>query len=85
MLKQYNKSLFPSFLNFKQNDLARFLSILEFVYNNVNSASNGHTFLKSHYRYHLQMSYKEEFDFHFKFMLIKNLFVKLRLLWTICC
>ena len=46
------------FVNFKQNDWARFLPMIEFTYNNIKNVSIGHTLFKLNYVYHLLMLYK---------------------------
>ena len=35
-----------AFVNFKQNDWARLLSMAEFIYNNAKNASTGHMLFK---------------------------------------
>ena len=40
------------FVNFKQNDWAKLLSMVKFAYNNAKNASTGHTPFKLNYGYH---------------------------------
>ena len=51
-----------AFVNFKQNDRARLLSMAEFAYKNAKTASTGHTPFELNYSYYPRMSYKEEVD-----------------------
>ena len=54
------KAYFRTYLNFVQNDWARFLPIAEFAYNNAKNASTGFTPFELNYEYHLCVSYKKE-------------------------
>ena len=51
---------FEAFVNFEQNDWAKFLPIAEFAYNNAKNVSIGHTLFELNCGYHPRMSYKEE-------------------------
>ena len=42
-----------AFVNFKQNDLARLLPIVEFAYNNTKNASTGHMAFELNCGYYL--------------------------------
>ena len=46
------KAYLQTFVNFEQNDWARLLSIVEFVYNNGKNASTGHMLFKLNCGYH---------------------------------
>ena len=56
------KVYLKAFVNFKQNDWARLLLIVEFGYNNAKNASTGHTPFELNCCYYLWMSYKEDVD-----------------------
>ncbi len=54
-----------AFINFEQEDWARFLLIAELAYNNVKNASTCYTLFEFNYRYHLWASYKEDVNLSF--------------------
>ena len=62
-----------AFVNFKQNELARLLTMAEFVYNNTKNASTGHTPFELNYDYHSWMSYEEDVDPCFQSKLVDEL------------
>ena len=49
-----------AFVNFEQDDWARFLPMAEFVYNNVKNASTSYTFFELNYGYYPRTSYKKD-------------------------
>ena len=51
-----------AFVNFEQNDWARFLPMAEFAYNNAKNASIGHMPFELNYSYHPWILYKEDVD-----------------------
>ena len=51
-----------AFVNFEQNDCARFLPMTEFAYNNAKNANTSHTLFKLNYSYLSQILYKEDID-----------------------
>ena len=51
-----------AFVNFKQNDWARLLSIAEFAYKNARNVSTGHTPFKLNCGYHFWVLYEENVD-----------------------
>ena len=51
-----------AFINFKENDLARLLSMAILAYNNAKNASTGHTLFELNSGYHPQISYKGDVD-----------------------
>ena len=55
-----------AFINFKQNNWVKLLSIVEFIYNNTKNASTNYTSFKLNYAYHPWELYKKEVDFHSK-------------------
>ena len=73
-----------AFINFKQNDWARFLLIAEFAYNNAKNASTGFTPFKLNCGYHPRVSYKEDLDPCSKSRSTEELFSELRELMIIC-
>ena len=48
-----------AFINFEQNNWAKFLPITEFAYNNANNASTSHTPFELNCDYHPRILYKE--------------------------
>ena len=48
------------FINFKQNNWAKLLSMAEFAYNNAKNASSGYTFFELNSGYHSWMLYKDD-------------------------
>ena len=53
------KAYLQAFVNFEQNDWARFLLMAEFAYNNAKNVSNGHTPFKLNCRYYSRVLYKK--------------------------
>ena len=49
-----------AFVNFNQNDWARFLPIVKFGYNNAKNASTGHISFKLNCGYHPCVSFEED-------------------------
>ena len=78
------EAYFRTFINFKQNDWARFLSIAEFVYNNAKNTSTGHMLFELNCGYHSRISYKEEVDPYSKFKSADKLSAELRNLIIAC-
>ena len=73
-----------AFVNFKQNNWTKFLSIAEFAYNNAKNVSTNHTLFELNYNYHLWMLYKEEVNSYSKFKSANKLLVELRKLIIVC-
>ena len=67
-----------AFVNFKQNDWARFLLMVEFAYNNAKNASTGHTPFELNCGYHPRVSYKEDVDSRSQSKSIDELSAELR-------
>ena len=72
------------FVNFKQNDWARLLSMAEFAYNNAKNASNGHTPFKLNCDYHSQILYKEDVNSRSQSKSADKLWAELKKLMIIC-
>lgn len=51
------KAYFWVFINFKQNNKAKFLTIAKFAYNNIKNARTGHILFELNYSYHSWMLY----------------------------
>ena len=49
-----------AFVNFEQNNWARFLPIAEFAYNNAKNASTNHTPFELNYSYDRRVSFEED-------------------------
>ena len=73
-----------AFVNFKQNDWAKLLSITEFAYNNAKNASTGHMPFELNYGYHLRVSFEEDTNLCSRSKTAKELSSKLRDLMTVC-
>ena len=74
-----------AFINFEQNNWARFLPMVEFVYNNAKNASTGHTPFKLNYGYYFWVFYKKNIDPRSKFKSADELLPKLQGLIIVCC
>ena len=66
-----------AFVNFKQNNLAQFLLIAEFPYNNAKNISTGYTAFEFNCGYHSRVFYEEDLDPYSKSMTAEELFSKL--------
>ena len=73
-----------AFVNFEQNDWARFFPIAEFAYNNAKNASTGHILFELNYRYHPRVSYKEDLDLRSKSKTAEELSFELQNLMAVC-
>ena len=67
-----------AFVNFEQNDWAKFLTKAEFVYNNANNSSTGHMPFKLNFVYHLHMSYKKNNNPYSKLKSTEKLSIELQ-------
>lgn len=56
------KTYFWDFVNFEQNDWARFLPMAEFAYNIAKNTSIGHTPFELNCGYYFRISYKKDID-----------------------
>ena len=74
-----------AFINFEQNDWARFLPMAEFAYNNAKNANTGHRPFNLNCSYHPQILYKEEVDPRSQFKSVDKVSAKLRELMIVCC
>ena len=73
-----------AFVNFKQNDWARLLSMAEFAYNNVKNANTGHTSFELNFDYHLRMLYEEDVDSRSQSKSADKLLAEFRELMIVC-
>lgn len=71
------------FANFKQNNLARLLTIAVFAYKNAKNASTKYISFKLNYSYYLYTPNKKNVNFCFLLKLAEKLANKLRNLMTI--
>ena len=78
------KAYHQAFVNFKQNNQARFLPMAKFTYNNAKNASTGYMPFKLNYGYYPWISYEEKVDTHSKSKSADELSVKLRELMIVC-
>ena len=73
-----------AFVNFEQNDWARFLPMAEFAYNNAKNASTGHTPFELNCGFHPRMSYEEDVDPRSQSKSADELSAELRELMIVC-
>ena len=78
------KAYLRAFVNFEQNDWARFLPMAEFAYNNAKNASSSHTPFELNCGYHPRVLYKEDVDPRFQSKLADKLSEKFRKLMVVC-
>ena len=74
MIKVYLKV----FIYLEQNNWAKLLPIVEFVYNNAKNISTGYILLKFNYKFHLQVLFKKDNDSQLQFRLANKLSNKLK-------
>ena len=72
------------FVNFKQNDWVRLLSMAEFAYNNAKNASTGHTPFELNCSYHPHIFFEADINPCSQSKTAKKLSSKLRGLMTVC-
>ena len=75
---------FWAFVNFKQNNKARFLSMAKFVYNNTKNASTSYTLFELNCGYHSRVYFEENTNFCFNSKSANKLLAKLWELMTVC-
>ncbi len=73
-----------AFINFEQDNWARLLPMVEFVYNNTKNTSTGHTPYKHNCGYHPQIFYEKEVNLYSQSKSADKLATKLRELMDIC-
>ena len=73
-----------AFVNFKQNNWASLLLMVEFAYNNTKNASTGHTPFELNCGYHPWMSYKKNVDPRSQSKLTEELSAELKELIIVC-
>ena len=72
-----------AFVNFKQSDWAKLLSMAKFTYNNTKNASIGYTSFELNCGYYPCVFYEEDLDPHLKSRTAEKLSSKLRELMTV--
>ena len=72
-----------AFVNFKQNDWARLLPMIEFVYNNAKHGSIGHTPFKLNYGYYPYFFFEKDIDLCSQSKTADKLLAELRELMTV--
>ena len=77
------KAYLWAFVNFEQNDWARFLPMAEFAYNNAKNASTGYTSFKLNCGYHPCVSFEEDTNPRSQSKMAEELSSKLRELMTV--
>ena len=73
-----------AFVNFEQNDWAKFLPIAEFIYNNVKNTSTSHTPFKLNCEYYSCVSFEKDVEPRSRLMSTGELLSKLRKLMSVC-
>ena len=73
-----------AFVNFEQNDWARFFPMAKFAYNNAKNTSTGHTLFELNCGYHPRVSYEKDLDPRSKSKIAEKLSSELRNLMAIC-
>ena len=73
-----------AFVNFKQNNWARFLPMDKFAYNNAKNLSTSHMPFELNCCYHFRMLYEEEFDPRSKSNSMDKISVEQRKLMIVC-
>ena len=75
---------FQAFVNFKQNNWAKLLTMAEFAYNNAKNASTRHTPFELNCGYHPRVFFKKDTNPCSRSKTANELLVKLRELMTVC-
>ena len=78
------KAYFRAFINFEQNDWAKFLPMAKFAYNNVKNSSIGHTSFKLNWGYHPCDFFEKNTNLCFKSKSTDELSAELWDLMTVC-
>ena len=78
------KTYLWAFVNFEQNNWARFFLIAEFAYNNAKNASNGHIFFELNCGYCPWVSYEKDLDLCSKSKTAEELSFELQNLMAVC-
>ena len=73
-----------AFVNFKQNDWARFLSMAKFAYNIAKNANTGHTPFELNCGYHPRVFFEEDTDSCSQSKKAEKLLAELQELMTVC-
>ena len=79
------KAYFRTFVNWKQNNLAKLLPMAKFGYNNAKNASTSHTPFKLNCDYHPRVLFEENVNFCSKSCSADKLAEELRKLMKVCC
>lgn len=79
------KTYLKAFVNFKQNEQAKFLSMAKFAYNNIKTASIGHIFFELNYYYHLWILYKDDVNLQSKSNSADKLLAQVKKPMIVCC
>lgn len=79
------KAYLQVFVNFKQNDRAKFLLMAKFASNNVKNACTGYTSFELNCDYHLWMLYKKEVNFYLQSKTAYKVLTKLKELIIVYC
>ena len=78
------KAYLRAFINFEQNNWARFLPMAEFAYNNVKNLSTGHTLFELNCGYHSCVSFEEDTNPRSQSKSADELSAELQDLMTVC-
>lgn len=77
------RAYFRAFVNYKQSDWARLLSIVKFAYNNAKNLNTGHKPFELNYNNYSYVFYKKDIHPCSKLKLADKLSIELRKLMTI--
>lgn len=72
------------FVNYEQNNWAKFLLMAKFAYNNIKNANTGYTFFKLNCGYHPGVFDKDIINSHLKSKAVDKLVAKLKTLMSMC-
>ena len=75
---------FRGFINWKQDDWAKILQMVEFAYNNAKNASTNHTPFKLNYGYYPRVFFEEDIDPRSRSCSTNKLAEKLEKLMKVC-
>ncbi len=74
-----------AFVNWEQDDWARILPMVEFLYNNAKNASIGHNSFELNCGYHPRVSFEEDVDLRLRSRSANELAEEMRELMEVCC
>lgn len=73
IIKRYLKVYFETFVNKKQNNKVKLLSMSKFAYNNIENTIIGHTFFNLNYKYNICVFFDDKIYLSSKYYLVDKL------------